>query len=684
MMINNKMKRVVSVISLLLAVIAVAGQQPAHEKKDSATRSLDEVVVTAQRHEYQSLVVPYSVNVLSQSSLAEINPRSVPEALMGMNGVFVQKTNHGGGSAFIRGLTGNQTLLLVDGIRLNNSTFRYGPNQYLNTIDRYIIKRIEVARGTGSVQYGTDAIGGVLNILTREPGFAANKSSLHGSMTGKYMSNDMEKTVRGEAEYSGKRSALITGITKKSFGDLVGGDTAGRQSPSGYEEWSFDIKTKFLLKQNIQLTIANQFLQQRNVPVYHKVVLENFAINEMDPQQRLLSYARMNVRGVSSFLKETELTLSFQQSIEGRNSRKNGSSALRRERDEINTIGLTADIFSEFNKAWTANSGIELYYDKIGSTRKDINTQTGESSFLRGLYPNDSRYGNYSIYSLHHFHTGKWVIDVGLRLNTFDIRISDTTLGDVKISPSAVVSNAAVMYQFKPRQTVYASFSSGYRAPNIDDMGTLGIVDFRYEMPAYDLQPEKSKHTELGYKFQAKKFSGTIAAYYMHLAHLITRVKSGGQIINGYPVYQKENTEAAYIKGVETELSWNVIKELNISGGIAYAYGQSLSKQEPLRRIPPLNGRLTAVYRKNKWFAATEFQFASSQKRLAQGDKDDNRIPIGGTPGWQVINLYGGYTIAAVQINIGLQNLFNEDYRTHGSGINAVGRSGFISIAVKI
>ena len=61
--------------------------------------------------------------------------RTTPESLVGTTGVFIQKTNHGGGSPFIRGLTGNQTLILIDGIRVNNSTFRYGPNQYFNTID---------------------------------------------------------------------------------------------------------------------------------------------------------------------------------------------------------------------------------------------------------------------------------------------------------------------------------------------------------------------------------------------------------------------------------------------------------------------------------------------------------------------------------------------------------------------
>ena len=89
---------------------------------------------------------------------------------------------------------------------------------------------------------------------------------------------------------------------------------------------------------------------------------------------------------------------------------------------------------------------------------------------------------------------------------------------------------------------------------------------------------------------------------------------------------------------------------------------------------------MIGTYRNNKWFSAAEFQFASHQKRLAQGDKDDNRIPAGGTPGWKVLNFFGGYKFSIVQLNLGVQNIFNEDYRIHGSGINAVGRSAWLSI----
>jgi hemoglobin/transferrin/lactoferrin receptor protein len=678
------MKKYLFTASLLLSYYFVVAQQSNIETKDTSTLKLDEVVVTAQRQQQKKLLVPFSVNNLNRKELDNCQFRTAPEAMMVVNGVFVQKTNHGGGSPFVRGVTGNQILILVDGIRLNNATFRYGPNQYLNTVDAYTINKIEVVKGTGSVQYGTDAIGGVINLITATPQFSVAKTSFKAKAIAKYMTGDMEKTIRGEAMYSSKKFAFTTGISKRNFGDIIGGKATGKQSPSGYNERALDVKAKLLLKKNIQLTVASQFLQQQHVPVYHKVLLENFSLNEMDLQQRLLTYARVNVQGKSLLLKETEITFSFQQGIEGRSSLKNGSTALRKEKDKTATTGITADILSVINKRWTANSGIEIYTDKVNSTRQDINIQTAVADTKRALYPDNSTYGNYSLYSLHHLRLGNWIADAGLRFNTFKINITDTTLGSIKITPSALVTNAALLYSISKQQTVYVSFCGGYRAPNIDDLGTLGIVDFRYEVPIANLRPEKSQHTEIGYKFQSEKLSASFAVYYMHLSNLITRIKAGNQIINGYSVYKKENTEAAFIKGMETEFNAEVTQHVYFSTGISYTYGQNLSKQEPLRRIPPFNGRLTGTYKNKKWFTAAEFQFASKQNRLAQGDKDDNRIGINGTAGWQVINIYAGYTLPPIILNIGLQNLLNKDYRTHGSGINGVGRSGWMALTIKI
>jgi outer membrane cobalamin receptor len=123
------MKNIFFTIFLLLSSLLVVAQQSNNEKKDTSILKLNEVVVTAQRQQQQNLLVPYSVNTLGRKEMDDYQFRTTPEAMMAMNGVFVQKTNHGGGSPFVRGVTGNQTLILVDGIRLNNATFRYGPNQ---------------------------------------------------------------------------------------------------------------------------------------------------------------------------------------------------------------------------------------------------------------------------------------------------------------------------------------------------------------------------------------------------------------------------------------------------------------------------------------------------------------------------------------------------------------------------
>jgi hemoglobin/transferrin/lactoferrin receptor protein len=659
----------------------------AQAQEDSAAKSLDEVVVTAQRTSVKKVLTPYSVESVTRKNLDDFSYRTTPEALIGLNGIFVQKTNHGGGSPFLRGLTGNQVLMLVDGIRLNNSTFRYGPNQYLNTIDPYTIHKIEVAKGTGSVQYGTDALGGVINILTKEPAFSnpdgafqTRSAVLHGKALAKFMTGNMEKTGRAEVHYSSEKFASVAGITYRNFGDLIGGDTTGRQSPSGYNEWAFDAKTKFALADNIQLILAHQYLQQQHVPVYHKVILEDFLLNEFEPQKRMLSYARLNIKGNHSIFRQMEITASFQQNKEGRNSRKNGSNTFRKEKDQVNTAGFTVDLLSQFNNWWGSNSGIELYQDRVNSTRNDISISTNAAVSKRGLYPDGSGYGNYSLYSLHHFTFSRWVADAGIRFNTFSINITDTALGKVRITPSALVYNAALMYHLSKSGHIYASYSSGFRAPNIDDMGTLGIVDFRYEIPTADLNPEKSHHFETGYKFNGPQVSATVAGYYIKLQDLITRIKVEGDTISGYPVYRKENVERADVKGLEAQIEWEVFRQFKLSGSMAYAFGENLTKNEPLRRVPPFNGRITGAYRNKKISASVEWLFASKQNRLAQGDKDDNRIPKGGTPGWNVLNVYAGYMLTHFRFNVGAQNIFNKDYRTHGSGINGVGRSAWVNV----
>lgn len=667
-------RRIALIIMFLLFNGAIVNAQI-----DSSIKKMPEVLVTAHRNSQQDIAISCLVESVTAKQINTYSLRTTPEALMMANGIFVQKTNHGGGSPFVRGLTGNQTLVLVDGIRLNNSTFRYGPNQYLNTIDVFSVSKIEVAKGTGAVQYGSDALGGVIQVFTRQPEWS-DKKYCKGRVLTRYMTGDMEKTTRGEFEYGSKKSAIAAGITYRDYGDLLGGDTTGKQSPSGYREWAFDVKAKWKLGNKVQLTVAHQQVRQFHVPVYHKVRLENFKINEIDPQQRRLTYARLSIATKNSLFKEIVFTQSWHQTKEGRNTLKNGGSLYRREKDEINTIGFTAEVNSKITKNWSANSGIELYADKVNSSREDINIVNNSYSFSRGLYPNNSRYGNYAIYSLHQVLLNKWQLDAGARWNVLRIRIDDAALGRVFIKPAALVGNLAALYRLSRTNALFASYSTGYRAPNIDDLGTLGVVDFRYEVPTANLSPERSRNLEIGYKLNHRKFSLKAGLFYMHLDNIITRVKREGELINGYPVYRKENTESSFIRGAEASFDWQLTQRWNVAGGFAYQFGQNLTKKEPMRRIPPVNGKLLSYYLVKNWRFALEYSFAGKQTRLAQGDKDDNRISPNGTPAWNIINCHAGYSYKKWRLTVGGQNLFNKDYRLHGSGINGVGRSASFNL----
>ncbi len=668
---------------------------------------LPTVVVTAQRMESDASKTPASIVGVRFWE----GKRSVPEALTTNSGVFIQKTNHGGGSPFIRGLTGNQTLLLIDGIRLSNATFRYGPNQYLNTIDPYSIQNMEVLKGGGSVGYGSDALGGTLNVLSPEIYFTNNDNIRWvNRVTSYWRSQGMEKTLHAESNLSSKKIALNAGATLRNFGDLVGGDTTGVQRPTGYDEMAFHIKAKIRLDSASTLKVVHQFFQQTDVPIYHKIQLEDFARNHVVLQRRQLSYARYEWlapqlrtawgtegRALKTGLQKITITASLQNTDEHRESQKNGSPTLRKEADDVRSLGVSALAKYRFAEWWLSTIGIETYHDLVGSSRSDVDTGTGTATSKRGLYPDGATHLSSAIFCTNQWESGDWNFTGGLRFNHFSIKVADENIGEAHLTPSALVWNAGALRKLDRFNSAFASFNTAFRAPNVDDLGSLGIVDFRYEVPTAGLKPEKSYNMELGWRHRREQWWAEATVFRNELRDLITRVKVGTDSIAGYPVYQKENVQEGYIHGIEASIQTHLLKDFLLNGNLAWQYGQNVTDDEPLRRIPPFFGNLSLMYNKDmvryrqKWTHQRiglylDWLFAAKQSRLAAGDKADNRIPAGGTPGWSVLNLYGFWTIPKGKFNFtlraGLWNLFNADYRYHGSGVNGVGRSVTAGVTV--
>ncbi len=643
----------------------------------------EEVTVTANRDVHSAFQSPAAITTLSADELEKNSPRTTPEALLGALGVWLQKTNHGAGSAFMRGLTGNQVLAMIDGIRLNNATFRYGPNQYLNTIDPYGLERIEVLRGYGATLFGSDAIGGVVNALTPTLGFKSHRSAF-ASARAKYIGEEMEKTGHVDVGLAAPRLSILGGLSVRSFGDLQAGGNAGVQTPTGYDEAAGQIKAMAQMTDRWLLICLWQSVQQKNIPAYDQIRQRGYRLYFFDPQERQLAYLRSAHFSDHRFMRQLLITASLHTSDEGRKRQKNNSDLVIVEHDRVQTLGLQAQAQAVLHDNWQMLYGVEFYRDLVNSRTEESHAGRSGTILKRGLYPDDAMALNFAVYHSHIIDLAPLHLHVGMRYNWVQIEAQDTTFGDIKISPSALAGHLSLLYPVYRGVNGVLNISSSFRAPNINDLSTFGLFDYGIEVPAPNLLPEYAYTVESGVKIRSRQLAATFFVYHTWLRDLIARVESfymGSPWYNQDRVYQKANAQRAYIWGVESEGQWQLHRRCRLLANSNYCFGQNISDNEPMRRIPPWHGRMVLAYHIGKaWSIETEWQFAAAQKRLSGGDKSDHRIPQGGTQGWNVLNLTAAWHPRGYGVSAGLCNLFDEAYKTHGSGVFMIGRSVWLGI----
>jgi hemoglobin/transferrin/lactoferrin receptor protein len=656
--------------------------------KDSDTSFVylaNQVIITAQRHKANLFATPEYVSAITKKQIQVLSPMSTTDLVSNIPGVWMQKTNHGGGSPYVRGLTGYQTLLVLDGIRFNNSIFRSGPNQYLNTIDPYTIESVEVLHGQGSVQYGSDGIGGTIQVFSRELPFAATGWQVKGNVLAKLISHDMEKTGRVEVSAASNQLAFQAGFTHKDFGNIYAGGDRGTLLNTGYNEHSWDFKSRIKLTAKQELSLLYHYVSQHNIPVYHQLVTGNYLKYQTTLQQRNMTYVRLTSSCDKKWVDEIKYTLSFQRGKEVRDRQSVASVVEREEIDKIRTIGASAEIVSTPFSQWSISSGVEFYTDGIGSQALNKNLQTNEQSSLRGLYPDDSNYRSAGIFSLHTFNVNRFIITAGLRFNVFALEVKDETVGATTINPRALVGNAGVVYKLSKSIHLVTTAGTGFRSPNINDVASLGITDFRYEVPNYGLTPEKSFQYQAGIKMKERKTFASIYWYENRISDLIINREStyqGQDSVDGIKVYQRFNSDRAVVKGLELEVQHQLTSSININGSITYTIGENTTRQEPLSRIPPAFGRLAIAYKHKSIKAMADVSAAGKQDRLSSGDAKDSRIAKGGTPGWWVTNLRVQYEVKAATVQLSALNVFNAAYRIHGSGVDGIGRSYSLIVAI--
>lgn len=685
--------------------LALQGAQPVAMADESAATP-QRVVVVAGRAEEPVAEVPYRIETFSAEKLRSgTMASSIPDALLYTPSVMVQQTARGQGSPYIRGFTGFRTLAMVDGIRLNNSTFQDGPNQYWATVDTLAIGRLELQEGPAGVLHGSDAIGGAINALLSPIAYGAEGQRVHDGAA-YYRVASADNSHVGRLQYSegvAGRWGYAVGISGKTYDDLRAGHPVGTQPYTGYDQWDADVKAEVVLGERNGLTVAYQRTQQLDVKRTHRTIQgipwEGLARgsdleHEFD-QLRELAYARLRTDTERGDAFTT--TVSWQVQDELRTVQRTNRS-FQDDDVYVGTTGLSLQGVSPSPVGeWTY--GTEHYHDAVAArtiNRAATGAVTGVG--IQGPVADDSSYDLF----------GAFIQDkVSLPMRTslaMGGRYTWARAGAGRVQDPAtrlpvsysdrwqsVVGNARLMWHpdQAERWGVFTGIGQGFRAPNLSDLTRFDIArSGELETPSFQLNPEEFLSTDAGVRVASGRWTSSVCYYRTWIQDMIVATPTG-RVVNGLREVVKRNGAQGWVEGVEWDGEVRCLDVLAVFGSAAWQQGDTdyfpalspVGYRAPMSRAAPTTGIGGTRWTAGPWapgLAVELFgQFTARQDRLSPGDVLDNqRIPPGGTPGWMTANLRVNYAWRTrVRASFVLENWFDEVYRIHGSGVNQPGRN---------
>lgn len=702
-------------ISLFMIVSSLGFNAQAESGKLEEQIALDEMTITATRAEtVSSHELPYQINVIEAQEVEQNLVRSLPEALAQTPGIMVQKTANGQGSPFIRGFTGYRTLTLIDGVRYNNAVYRDGPNEYFSLIDIYSIAQIEALNGPASVLYGSDAIGGTLNLQTQHANFNAEDAGtlfIHGRQHYRYASAEASHLSRTELQLGvGQQWGLHLGLSYKHFGDVDAAEI-GRQAHTGYDERAYDLRFDWQMSKHWDLSVAHQQLTQDDVWRTHSTQFaQAFAGTEigsdqrrLKDQDRSLTYLKLRGTDLTHWLDRAQITLSYQRweedgdrvRVDGRQNREHFTSAMP---------GLDVQ-FSSFTRWGELTYGLDVYEDHIDSRRQDIGADGGTvRDRIQGPVGDDARFLVSGVYA----QNALWLTDRlqltgGLRYSYVEAdvgRYEDPLTGAAASYTDSWSNLSAALrasYQLTESgdQLIWAGISQSFRAPNIADVTRFGASrSNEVEVAAIGLEPETFLTYELGYKLEGDRFTLQSTLFYTDIHDFITSTPTG-RLIDGQVEVSKQNSAEGYVYGVELAADWQFHPEWALHANLTWmdtalstidSLANGARVDEYFSRTMPLtvNASVRWTHPSDNLWASLSVMAAAKADRLSQGDRGDTqRIPPGGTPSYEVIDLRGGWRVnQQVTLIGGLSNLTDEAYRVHGSGSNEPGFGVDVGVSV--
>ncbi|WP_110354788.1 TonB-dependent receptor [Arenibacter sp. ARW7G5Y1] len=695
---------------------------------------LDEVVMSISKWEQQKKDIPQKISLMNAKTIEFTASQTSADLLQNSGKVFVQKSQLGGGSPMIRGFATNRLLLSVDGVRMNNAIFRGGNIQNVISIDPFTIKSTEIIFGPGSVIYGSDAIGGVMNFYTNNPQFSKTDSiQFSGKSNYRYSSANNENTVHVDFNFGKREWAFLSSLTYNNFGDLKMG-THGptsylrksyvvtengqdglrenknpkNQVPSGYDQINIMQKVLFRPNSNWNINLSAYYSETSDYSRYDRLIRpskDGLGLRSAEwyygPQKWFMGNLQFYKNGKGKFYDGLKINTAYQNFGESRNDRGFGEVIRYGTKENVDAISTNVDFENKRIGNLRLYYGGEYIYNKIGSTANEYNIETRVTLPGASRYPDNSTWQTLAGYVSGELRAKpNFTFLSGLRYShvwidaVFDQTFYSFPFNDADLSTGALTGSLGISWFPKADLQLTFNGSTGFRAPNVDDVGKIfdsepGSV----VVPNPDLEPEYAYNLEVGIQ---KNFNDRwmlkAASFYTYLVDALVRrdfqFNGNSQIVyNGelHNVQAIQNAAKAYVYGFEFGVDAFLTESLSVNANLTLTQGieeEQDGTDTPGRHVAPTFGDFHIVWKgqklKTDLFANFNGEISYEDMSMSEKTKDyiyavdSDGNPY--SPSWYTLNLRSQYQFSnAFKLTANLENITDQRYRSYSSGIVAPG-----------